>query len=175
MISAEFCQMMGRYNAWQNTQIRAAAEKLTEAELRADRGAFFGSILGTLNHLLWGDLLWMSRFDGGEAPKDGIGESATLVPTLAVWSAERFRTDGRISHWADGLQAVDLAVDLAGDNDGNLTWFSGAQNRNVTVPYAQAVVHFFNHQTHHRGQVHVMLTAAGQTVGDTDLVFMPPA
>ncbi|SHK23938.1 Uncharacterized damage-inducible protein DinB (forms a four-helix bundle) [Shimia gijangensis] len=165
MITPEFCQMMARYNAWQNEQTRAAAEKLTEAELRADKGAFFGSIMKTLNHLLWGDLLWIARFDGGAGPDVGPDEGLEMTPTLAVWSAERFRTDGRIRQWADKV----LNVDLTGD----ITWFSGAQNRDVTVPVAQAVVHFFNHQTHHRGQVHALLTAAGQTTGDTDLVFMP--
>lgn len=165
MITPEFCQMMASYNTWQNEQMRAAAEKLTEAELRADQGAFFGSIMGTMNHLLWGDLSWMARFDGGDFPEGSIEESPTHTPTLAVWSAERFRTDGRIKQWSDKLHNIDL--------QGDITWFSGSQNRDVAVPLAQAIVHFFNHQTHHRGQVHSLLTAAGQTIGDTDLVFMP--
>ncbi len=165
MITPEFCQLMARYNAWQNEQIRVAAEKLTEAEIASEEGAFFGSIKGTLNHLLWGDLLWMSRFDGGVAPTQTIAESVSLNTTLAVWSAERFRTDGRIRQWACDLDMSDLA--------GDITWFSGAQQRDVSVPMAQAVVHFFNHQTHHRGQVHALLTRAGQSIGDTDLVFMP--
>ena len=165
LITPEYCRMMARYNAWQNGQIKAVCETMTEADLHADRGAFFGSVLGTLNHLLWGDLLWMSRFDGGVAPEGGIAESTGLCPTLAVWSAERFRADGRIRLWADALHAVDLT--------GDMTWFSGAQGREVCVPVAQAVVHLFNHQTHHRGQVHGMLTAAGRKTGGTDLVFMP--
>lgn len=157
--------MMARYNAWQNGQVKTAAEKLTEAELRADRGAFFGSLMGTLNHLLWGDLIWMARFDGGEAPHGGIAESTRLVPTLALWGAERLRADTRIRQWAERLHELDLV--------GDITWFSGAQNREVSIPMAQAVTHFFNHQTHHRGQIHAMLTAAGQNPGDTDLAFMP--
>lgn len=165
MISADYCQMMARYNAWQNGQVKAACERLTEADLRADRGAFFGSIMGTLNHLLWGDLLWMSRFDGGEAPDETITTSVGMCPTLAVWGAERFRADGRIRNWAEALLEIDLT--------GEISWFSGAQNRDVTIPLAQAVVHFFNHQTHHRGQIHAMLTAVGQNPGDTDLAFMP--
>ncbi|MCW9044437.1 MAG: DinB family protein [Pseudopelagicola sp.] len=166
MIDRAYCQMMARYNAWQNTQITTAAETLDDAALREDRGAFFGSILGTLNHLLWGDLLWMARFDGGAKPDGEIGESVNLCPTLATWSAERFRTDGRIRLWADKVRALDLT--------GDLRWYSGAQGREVSKPMAQCVVHFFNHQTHHRGQVHAMLTAAGcDRVGDSDLVFMP--
>ena len=165
LITPEYCQMMARYNAWQNGQIKAACEKLTEADLRAERGAYFGSIMATLNHLLWGDLIWMSRFDGGQAPEGGIKDSVALCPTLAVWSAERFRMDARIRHWADKLHAVDLAGDLA--------WFSGAAGRDVERPMALCVTHMFNHQTHHRGQVHAMLTAAGQNPGDTDLFLMP--
>ncbi|MEQ9693195.1 DinB family protein [Shimia sp. SDUM112013] len=165
MIDPSYCQMMARYNAWQNTQIRTAAERLTEAEIRADRGAFFGSIMATLNHVLWADLLWMARFERLTPPEAGLSESTTLTPTLAVWSAERFRMDGRIRQWADRLRAIDLA--------GDLRYHSVVLGKDFSRPMAQCVVHFFNHQTHHRGQVHAMLTAAGQQTGDTDLVLMP--
>lgn len=166
MIDRDYCKMMARYNAWQNRQITKAAETLSETALREERGAFFGSILGTLNHILWGDQLWMARFDGGARPEAGIAESVALCPTFGAWSAERFRTDGRIRMWADRVRALDLT--------GDQTWFSAAQGREVSVPTAQCVVHFFNHQTHHRGQVHAMLAAAGcNGIGDTDLVFMP--
>ena len=165
MITPEFCRMMARYNAWQNNGLRKLVEAMDETDLRRDRGAFFGSILGTLNHLLWGDQIWMSRFDGGAAPAGGIKESPDLTPTPAVWGAERFRTDGRIKVWAEGLHALDLT--------GNLTWFSGALGREVAKPMALCVTHMFNHQTHHRGQVHAMLTAAGQRPLDTDLFIMP--
>jgi uncharacterized damage-inducible protein DinB len=165
MISPEFCLTMARYNAWQNRQTRSAMERLTDAALREERGAFFGSILGTANHLLWGDLIWMARFDGGEVPPGGIKESPDLHPTMATWGAERFRTDGRILQWAEKLKALDMT--------GDLTWFSGAQGKDVSRPMATCITHFFNHQTHHRGQIHAMLTAAGENTGDTDLVFMP--
>ncbi len=168
MIDRDYCRMMARYNAWQNEQVAEAAEGLPDKALREDRGAFFGSILGTLNHLLWADLLWMARFDGGARPEGGIKDSVTLCPTLATWSAERFRTDGRIRMWADKVRAIDLT--------GDHSWHSGALGREVSKPMAQCVVHFFNHQTHHRGQVHAMLTAAGcKGIGDTDLIFMPEA
>ncbi|PSL17267.1 DinB family protein [Shimia abyssi] len=164
-VTPAYCRLMARYNAWQNGQFKAACERLTEAEMRAERGAFFGSIMQTLNHLLWGDMMWMSRFDGNSPPKGGIGESVDLCPTLAMWGVERFRTDQRMSLWAEKVSDTELS--------GTLTWFSGAANRDVTAPTAHCVVHMFNHQTHHRGQIHAMLTAAGQTIGDTDLVLMP--
>lgn len=165
MIDAGYCQMMARYNAWQNKGLRAIVDAMDEEELRRDRGAFFGSILGTLNHLLWGDLIWMARFQGTPPPAQGIPESPAMTSTPTEWSTERFRTDGRITLWADKLNTIDLV--------GPLTWYSGAMDRAMHQPLQTCIMHFFNHQTHHRGQVHAMLTAAGAKPGPTDLAFMP--
>jgi len=165
MITPAYCVMMARYNTWQNGCIRRAMAQLSEAELKAERGAFFGSILGTANHLIWGDRMWMSRFSDVEKPAVTIRESRDLTPTSAAWEAERFRLDGRIELWAEGLHAIDVT--------GNLTWFSGAVGREVSKPIGLCIVHMFNHQTHHRGQIHAMLTAAGAKTEDTDLFIMP--
>ena len=161
----EYCLTMARYNAWQNKQLRAAIGELSEAELHRDRGAFFGSILATANHLLWGDLLWMARFEGKPGPGGSIETSTDLTPTGAAWAAERYRADARILYWAERLHAVDLA--------GTLTWRSGALGREVTRPRDLCIAHFFNHQTHHRGQIHAMLTDAGATAPVSDLFAMP--
>jgi len=56
----------------------------------------------------------------------------------------------------------------------DLTWFSGAAGREISAPKRLLVTHFFNHQTHHRGQAHTLLTAAGQQTGDTDLYLVVP-
>lgn len=167
MISREYCITMARYNAWQNNGIKAIVDKMDEAELRRDRGAHFGSILGTLNHILWADRTWMSRLTGSAKPPGDIRTSVDLAPTPAVWGAERFVTDGAIRLWAGKLRAIDLT--------GPMTWHSGVLGREVSMPIGTCIVHMFNHQTHHRGQVHAMLTAAGQTPGDTDLFLMPDA
>lgn len=164
MIAPAYCQTMARYNAWQNQSIYQAANGLSAAARGEDRGAVFGSILGTLSHLHWADLLWMSRFDGGAAPAGGIKGSEAQFDWSALM-AERPALDARIAGWAWGLGADDLAAPLA--------WFSGALGRAVERPMAECVVHFFNHQTHHRGQVHAMLTAAGARPGDTDLFILP--
>lgn len=156
---------MAAYNTWQNKSVRRCVDALSEAELAKDRGVFFGSLQATLNHLLWGDLLWMSRFDGGPEPSIEIASSTSVTPTVAEWAAERVITDARIEEWARGLHALDLT--------GDLTWFSGTLNAEIAMPKAICVTHFFNHQTHHRGQIHAMLTAAGQSPDRTDLVFMP--
>ncbi|MGX9354271.1 DinB family protein [Roseobacteraceae bacterium S113] len=164
-ITREYVQMMARYNAWQNKGLRGMLAQLSEADLTRDRKAFFGSILGTANHLLWADMLWMSRFDGGAAPQGGIKESPALTPRVSEWEMLRHRTDGRINSWAASVREIDLA--------GDLTWFSGAVGRELSKPLGVCVAHFFNHQTHHRGQIHAMLTAAGQSPGDTDLALLP--
>jgi uncharacterized damage-inducible protein DinB len=158
---------MAQYNAWQNNQLLPILNAMTFDELTKERGAFFGSIFGTLNHLLWGDTLWLNRFDPSVlATEAAMPHSLTLYPTLATWSAQRFRTDGRITLWAERLKAIDLV--------GDLTLYSRAQDREMSKSMASCVIGFFNHQTHHRGQVHAMLTAAGQDAPVTDLIYMPP-
>lgn len=165
MIDPSYCRMMARYNAWQNRQLSDCLRDMPEADLRQDRGAFFGSIFATLNHLLWGDRMWMSRLDGWDKPKVGGADSTTICPTLAVWSAERYRADGHIALWAERVRAVELA--------GNLTWYSGATGQTQSKLMAQCVVHMFNHQTHHRGQIHAMITETGRKAPVSDLAFMP--
>ena len=165
MISAAYCVQMAQYNAWQNAQLTPFLEAATPEDLTLDRGAFFGSIFGTLNHLLWGDIIWMSRFDGGEGPAVEPEENTRLTPDLAAWIDLRTRTDSRITDWAVALTDYDLA--------GALHWVSGLLGKEMTMPLALCVTHFFNHQTHHRGQVHAMLTATGSKAPVSDLVFMP--
>ncbi len=156
---------MARYNHWQNREVLKALEGLSPDELTQERGAFFGSIFKTLNHLLWGDQLWMSRFDGGAGPgMDGMA-GLEMTPTLAVWGAERFRTDGRIRLWAENLKSIDLL--------GDLSWYSGLSKQEMSKPKALCVMQLFNHQTHHRGQVHAMMTQAGLSTAATDIPFMP--
>lgn len=165
MITPDYVRLMARYNAWQNISILAAAAPLDEAARLADRGAFFGSIFATLNHLLWADRIWLSRFAGTPAPvQPSIADSIRETDDWAALTSARPPQDAAISQWAETLQPADLG--------GDLTWYSGAAGREVTKPRALTVVHFFNHQTHHRGQVHAMLTAAGARTTATDLAFM---
>jgi uncharacterized damage-inducible protein DinB len=168
MISPEYVRVMARYNGWQNRQLAKLLADASLDDLKADHGAFFGSILGTLNHVLWADAMWMSRFDPSfDAPAGGIAESVDMCPTLGVWDAERFAMDGRITDWADALSAVRLS--------GDLSWHSAASGRDQVKPLALCVVHMFNHQAHHRGQVHAMMTRQGWEAPVTDLFLMPEA
>ncbi len=166
MIDIEYIRTMARYSTWQNTNVITAGEALEDDERCEQRGAFFGSIQGTLNHLLWGDRIWMARFADTEKPRMGsIPESIGETDGWAEYCLARAAMDVQISDWAGSLDPAWL--------EGELTWFSGAMNRTVSKPKQTLVVHFFNHGTHHRGQVHAMLTAIGKMPADTDLPFMP--
>jgi uncharacterized damage-inducible protein DinB len=166
MITPAFARTMAAYNAEMNSRIYAAADRLGDAERRSDRGAFWGSIHGTLSHLMWGDRMWMSRFDGWERPSCAIAESGRMIEDFDVLARTRSEADAGIVRWASGLDDQWLK--------GELSWYSGALQRDFTANRGFLVVHFFNHQTHHRGQVHALLTAAGERTGDTDLFAILP-
>jgi uncharacterized damage-inducible protein DinB len=166
MITPSYAKTMARYNAWQNANIYDAAARLSDAVRKQDRGAFFGSIHATLNHLLWADQTWLMRF--GAAPRPAaqtITEGLAQFDDWDVLTAERRRFDAVLIEWADALRPSTL--------DGDLTWYSAAAGRELTKPKALLVTHLFNHQTHHRGQVHALLTGCGVKPDATDLPFGP--
>jgi uncharacterized damage-inducible protein DinB len=164
LISPSFVRTMAAYNAEMNRRIYAAAGRLTDSARRLARGAFWGSIHGTLCHLLWGDQIWMSRFDGWPKPVVGIKESPALIANFEELSRARSDADARISGWAERVTDAWLAEQQV--------WFSLAANRELRQPRSLLVAHLFNHQTHHRGQVHAMITACGEQTGDTDLFLV---
>jgi uncharacterized damage-inducible protein DinB len=161
MISPDDLKSMTAYNAAMNERLYAAAARLPESDRQRDRGAFWRSIHGTFNHLLWADLSWMARFDGWSRPAPSLQESGTLFADFAELAAARTDADKRMKAWAERVDDCWLSQDQA--------WVSGAGAGAFKRPRALLLMHLFNHQTHHRGQVHAMLTAAGETTGDTDL------
>ncbi len=168
MITPAYARTMAAYNRWQNRSLYAAADGLSDAQRKEPRGAFFGSIHGTLNHLLWADQMWLSRFAGTPTPKaKSIKDSVGQYDSWAELKAARAAFDETIIDWTNRLDQAAL--------DSDLTWFSGAANREMTKPRALLIVHFFNHQTHHRGQVHCMLTQCGAKPEATDLPVLPTA
>ena len=162
MISPDWCRLMAAYNAEMNRRFYAAAATLDDAARRMDRGAFFGSLHATLNHLLWGDRMWMSRLGGWERPGPSPGTAA--YDDFAALRAARIEADAGIETWAAALTPQALA--------GDLVWYSGMAQRDMVRPRWIVVAHLFNHQTHHRGQAHSLLTQAGATPEDTDLPFI---
>jgi uncharacterized damage-inducible protein DinB len=158
LIRLEFVETMAAYNAWQNRSLVGAADSLEPGERTLNRGAFFDSILGTFSHLYWGDAMWMHRFHGTPKPPGSVADSGTLIADWPRFKAKRAALDEVIAEWADGVDEAWLQ-DVAGS--------IGASRTNGCL-----VTHFFNHQTHHRGQIHAMLTAAGAHPEPTDLLVM---
>lgn len=168
MITPEHARTFACYNRWQNRSIYGAAGTLTDAQRKEPRGAFFGSIHATLSHLLYADQAWMFRFTGAHKPKvSTIADSVSMCPDWSDLKRERQAFDEAIIAWADRLDPSAL--------EGDLVWYSGAMKRELSGPRALLVAHMFNHQTHHRGQVHCLLTQFGAKPDDTDLPFMPAA
>lgn len=164
MPNAAWARGMAAYNSEMNRRIYRAAAVLEEEERRADGGAFFGSIHRTLSHLLWADVNWMSRFDGWEKPGGGVAGSPDFAPEWEGMRAARAAADAGIEAWAGRLTAEEMARDF--------TWFSGNSQAETTRPLWLLVAHMFNHQTHHRGQVHALLTRAGARPEATDLPWI---
>lgn len=152
--------MLAGYNAWCNRRLYDAAAQLPDADYRADRGAFFKSVHGTLNHLLATDRIWMKRFTGqGDAP---TRLDAILFDNLADLRAARETEDARIVAYIDRLTEADLA--------GRIRYRTITNPTDIEQPLAPVLSHFFNHQTHHRGQVHCLLTGFGRDAPALDLI-----
>jgi uncharacterized damage-inducible protein DinB len=175
MIGCGHVVLMASYNEWMNAKLYAAAGKLPAADLAADRKAFFGSIIGTLNHLVVGDTIWLKRFathPAGHAALDPVrglpapeSLDQLLFADLAKLLERRALLDRVIKSWASALTEADLRHVLHYANTKGVV----SQKR-----LASLVVHFFNHQTHHRGQATTLLFQAGQDVGVTDLLAQIP-
>jgi uncharacterized damage-inducible protein DinB len=163
MVTSEYCRTMARYNEWMNARLYALCATLPEPELQRDRGAFFGSIYATLNHIAYGDLAFLSRFTADPAVVPELG--ADLFGSFAALRRERAALDARLIAWAATLTSHWLAEPL--------TYTSKVDGVTRTRSNGMLVAHVFNHQTHHRGQVTTLLAQQGLDVGSTDLPFMP--
>lgn len=162
-IGPEYCQAFAAYNGWMNRKLYTAAAQLSDAERKADRGAFFRSIHATLNHVLWGDRLWLGRFNGRAYDAGPVG--VDLFDDFAALLEARRAHDDDIGVWAAGVTTEELA--------GTLTWYSAMRQQELSKPRWLCVCQMFNHQTHHRGQVTTLLKQAGIDPGVTDLPFTP--
>lgn len=164
MITPAYAQTMARYNGELNRRIYGAALRLSDPQRREDLGAFWKSIHGTLCHLYWADTMWLSRFGVGEAPDVPLAESGEMIADFDTLWAKRQEMDETIARWAGGLTDEDF--------EGDLSWYSAAAGRQMTKPRMILVMQIFNHQTHHRGQAHALITRLGEKTGDTDLPFV---
>ena len=149
--------MFARYNRWVNARLYAAAASLPDAEYRTDRGVFFLSLHGTLNHVLVADRLWLGRI-AGEVPALALDQ--ILVDDLPGLTEARRLQDEQIVALVDGLDDERLR--------GTLT-YRNTRGDEFRQPLAQVLAHVFNHQTHHRGQAHAVLTGLGRDAPSLDL------
>lgn len=158
-MKAHYIQFAG-YNAWANRRLYDAAATLSDQEYRADKGAFFKSMHGTLNHLLATDRIWMRRFTGeGEAPQR---LDAILHERFDALREARESEDRRIVAYIDSLDEARLA--------GVIRYRRVSTPEEFVQPLMPALDHWFNHQTHHRGQAHTILSSLGKSPPELDLL-----
>ena len=163
MIAPEYCQLMARYNRWMNERLYALLSDVPDEERKRDRGAFFGSMHGTLNHLLWGDRMWLGRFIDEPCTHPPFG--ADMYGEFGELTREREISDRKMLDWAGSVTAAWL--------EGTLSYVSKVDGRRRDMPRAVAVLQLFNHGTHHRGQLTTLMKQASLDPGVTDLPWLP--
>lgn len=154
-------QMFADYNRWANERVYEACATLSGEDYRADMGAFFGSAERTLNHLLAADRIWLKRFTGeGEAP---TSLDAVVFDSFEALRTARKAEDQRLITWVDSLTGQDLS--------GIISYSTVTMPTKIEQPLGPILAHVFNHQTHHRGQVHTILTSLGRPSLVLDLIY----
>ncbi len=162
-MNAELVARMAAYNRWMNERLYAVCAELSDDERKQDRRVFFGSIHGVLNHLLLADRIWLGRFEGKPYPARRLDEE--VQADFAALREARAETDRAIESWVAALDDTRLSMPL--------DYVSVVDRAPRRCALWLAVIHFFNHQTHHRGQVTALLSQCGRDYGVTDLVGMP--
>ncbi len=167
--------MMARYNRWMNEKLFAIAAGLDEQALRCDRGAYFGSILGTLNHVMTGDVLWLKRFAGHEA----LAQPLALLQEVRAPSRlndELFDDLPSLWQYRRRLDAalIEVAEIVGGLPPDTVLSYCSMKGMPARRSLQALAIHLFNHQTHHRGQATTLLKQAGIDPGETDLLMLIP-
>ncbi len=168
-------RLLASYNSWMNVKVYDAAAKLPASELDLDRGAFFKSIIGTLNHIVVADTIWLKRFsahpsrhpelDALRAAAMPVSLDQILFTELGALRTHRLALDAAIERWTAALTAQDLEHALH---------YANMKGVPAQKHFGTLLVHFFNHQTHHRGQASTLLCQAGIDIGVTDLLALIP-
>ena len=168
-------ELMAVYNQWMNGSLYKAAATLSNDELEKNRGAFFGSIIGTLNHILVGDIIWFKRFANYEQNftsldyvrdlKAPASLDTSLCSELNELSEIRNKMDAMIVEFTSVVTEKQLVGPLI---------YTNTKGKTFTRNFGYLLQHLFNHQTHHRGQVSTLLYQAGVDIGVTDLLMVIP-
>jgi uncharacterized damage-inducible protein DinB len=160
MIDPTYFRTLARYNRWANERLYAACAKLTLEEFAKPRAAFFGSIKGTLNHIVAGDHAWLDRFEGIETEIRDYDQ--VMAGDFKSLSRLRVEQDARIIVLVDDLGADELAETL---------YYTSIAGTRSELPTHWALAHMFNHQTHHRGQAHGLLSQTDSAPPPLDLAI----
>ena len=174
MARIDHLRLLARYNGWMNARLYEAAATLPAEALAENRGAFFGSILGTLEHLVVADTLWLTRF--AALPPATALAVVTALPRPVALDQIQF---GALAPLRDRRDLLDRAIEAFvgdlddADLDRPLTYRS-LKGVPATRDFGLVLTHFFNHQTHHRGQTTTLLSQAGVDVGVTDFLMLIP-
>jgi len=154
--------LMAQYNQWMNLKIYEICRAIPDDIRKKNLGAFFQSIHGTLNHLMYGDLAWMGRFVGRKLTDATIG--IEIYSDFDELKSAREKLDQEIIDWTFGLTPAQLVA--------LLTYKSGIDGKTRSIPLWILVTHMFNHQTHHRGQLTTLLNQMNIDYGVTDIPWM---
>ncbi|NRB39549.1 MAG: damage-inducible protein DinB [Pseudomonadales bacterium] len=168
-------ELMSEYNAYMNENIYAVASKLDMQALTKDRGAFFKSIMGTLNHILVGDIIWLKRIANHPMNLSSLHEmhqiskpnslDEIIFPDLKSLQRERKKLDLIIHNFVNEISEEHINSTLI---------YTNTQGEAFSKKLSYILQHLFNHQTHHRGQVSVLLSQSGIDLGATDLLMVMP-
>ncbi len=174
-MTPSLCAIMAEYNCWMNLRLYEATARLSDAQIFEDKGAFFGSLFNTLNHIAVADLIWLHRFARHQGLSDLHADMAALpCPTslrervadsLPELGELRARIDAVITKLASLVDEQQLSETLS---------FSNTAGQQQAKNFGLLLQHFFNHQTHHRGQASTLLFQAGVDLGVTDLNALIP-
>jgi len=168
-------QLMSQYNQWMNQKIYQAARQLGNEAIEQDRGAFFGSIFKTLSHIWVADIIWLRRFAQHPQPFKSLSNlpelssytalDQTVANNIETLQKLRQELDKTIIKWCEEITPADLEHKLK---------YSDTKGNPYCKNFGQLVQHFFNHQTHHRGQVSTLINQQGIDIGVTDLLNILP-
>ena len=164
-------KLLAEYNQLMNQRLFAAASMLSEEDLKKDCHVFFHSVIGTLNHIMVGDIVWLKRFAEHPSSQASLAYMSTLeipeslasilYPDMKRLNAEREKLDSVIVGWINSLLEGDLNVCIG---------FNNMAGEPFKKQYSSLIHHLFLHQTHHRGQVSVLMSQFGIDFGDTDII-----
>ncbi|HXA69566.1 MAG TPA: DinB family protein [Stellaceae bacterium] len=148
-----------RYNAWANARLYGACAKLSEADYLKPRASFFGSIHATLNHLMVADRIWLGRI---ESRPEKLALNQILYGDFTALHVARVAEDDRLIRVVDNIDPARLDQPLD---------YLNTRGERFRTPLRIVLGHLFNHQTHHRGQAHGLLSQTPVPPPELDLIF----